>query len=138
MTLSTFLFAAADASAAVDLNAAGLAREQFWGVMISLMIFLAIALGLITWFLRGQQSAITELFAKSIDANAKLSEAIDKLGDETRESNQKLRDYLDSNLDKIADAIADVGRDLKDHQYRIEVLERGPNINVPETVSDLH
>ena len=135
MTVATF-FAAFDASVHAGATADALAREQVWGVMIALMIFLAVALGLITWFLRGQQSSITILFAKSIDANAKLSEAIDKLGDETRESNQKLQQYLDNNLDKIATAISDIGRDLKDHQSRIEILERGPNINVPESIPD--
>ena len=129
MTLTSFIFSAA-AAVNADVSASGLAKEGFWGVLVGLLVFLAIALGLITWFLRDQQRSITDLFAKSIDANAKLSEAIDKLGDETRESNRKLQEYLDNNLDKIADAISDIGRDLKDHQYRIEVLERGPNINV--------
>lgn len=116
MTLASFILAAFDAAVSTDVSAAALAREQFWGTMVALMIFLAIALWLVTWFLRGQQSSITELFAKSIDANAKLSEAIDKLGDETSAANQKLQEYLDNNLDKIAEAIREFDR-------RIEQLE---------------
>ena len=133
MTLYTLF---AETAVTANANAQALAREQFWGTMIGLLIFLGIALGLITWFLRDQQKSITTLFSKSIDANAKLSEAIDKLGDETAAANEKLQLYLDKNLDKIADAINAIDRDLKDHQHRIEILERGPNINVPESIPD--
>ena len=105
MTLFTIF---ADAAVSANADAAGLAREQFWGVMIGVLIFLGIALGLITWFLRDQQKSITDLFAKSIDTNAKLAEAIDKLEDETRESNAKLQEYLDRNLDKVASAIREI------------------------------
>lgn len=133
MTLYTLF---AETAVTANANAQALAREQFWGTMIGLLIFLGIALGLITWFLHDQQNAITTLFAKSIDANAKLSDAIDKLGDETAAANEKLQLYLDKNLDKIADAINAIDRDLKDHQYRIESLERGPNIHVAEPISD--
>ena len=133
MTLYTLF---AETAVTANANAQALAREQFWGTMIGLLIFLGIALGLITWFLRDQQKSITTLFSKSIDANAKLSEAIDKLGDETAAANEKLQLYLDKNLDKIADAINAIDRDLKDHQHRIEILERVPNINVPESIPD--
>lgn len=119
----TFYTIFADAAVTANADAVGLAREQFWGTMVGLLIFLGIALGLITWFLHDQQSAITTLFAKSIDANAKLSDAIDKLGDETRESNSKLREYLDSNLDKIAEAIRDIGEEIEDHHKRLTALE---------------
>ncbi|MBR2694174.1 MAG: hypothetical protein IKE69_08165 [Thermoguttaceae bacterium] len=132
----TFYTLFAETAVTANANAQALAREQFWGTMIGLLIFLGIALGLITWFLHDQQNAITTLFAKSIDANAKLSEAIDKLGDETAAANEKLQLYLDKNLDKIADAIKAIDRDLKDHQNRIESLERGPNIHVAEPISD--
>ena len=116
MTLYTIFAEAASVTANAD--AAGLAREQFWGTMIGLLIFLGIALGLITWFLHDQQNAITTLFAKSIDANAKLADAIDKLEDETRTSNQKLQEYLDRNLDKVATAIREIDQriDQLEHQ----------------------
>lgn len=115
MTLTSLIFAA-ESTITANADATGLAREQFWGTMVGLLIFLAVSLGLITWFLRDQQKSITSLFAKSIDANAKLADAIDKLEDETRTSNQKLQEYLDRNLDKVASAIREIDQ-------RIEMLE---------------
>lgn len=114
----TFYTLFAETAVTANANAQALAREQFWGTMIGLLIFLGIALGLITWFLHDQQNAITTLFAKSIDANAKLADAIDKLEDETRTSNQKLQEYLDRNLDKVATAIREIDQriDQLEHQ----------------------
>lgn len=122
MILNLILWAA-ESSVHADFNAAEMAKQGYWGTMLGILGFLAFALVLITIFLRGQQTSITRLFEKSIDANAKLSEAIDKLGDETRESNQKLREYLDSNLDKIAEAIRDIGEEIEDHHKRLTALE---------------
>jgi len=125
MTPASLILFAEGASATLSANAdaTGLAREQFWGVMIGVFIFVAFSIAVMTWFLRGQQGAILHLFEKSIDANAKLADAIDKLEDETRESNQKLQAYLDSNLTKIADAIREIGEDVQDHSERISRLE---------------
>ena len=123
MTLTSLIVFATDAAINADFNAAEMAKQGYWGTMLGILGFLGFALALITIFLRGQQSAITTRFAKSIDANAKLSDAIDKLGDETRESNQKLREYLDSNLDKIAEAIRDIGEEIEDHHKRLTALE---------------
>jgi len=119
----SFIIFAAESAVSADFNAAEMAKQGYWGTMLGILGFLAFALTMVTVFLRGQQTSITRLFEKSIDANAKLSEAIDKLGDETRESNQKLREYLDSNLDKIAEAIRDIGEELEDHHKRLNALE---------------
>lgn len=131
MTASILFAEVVSATLNADANAAELAKQGYWGMMIAILGFLAFALVLITLFMRGQQTAIHTLFAKAIDANAKLSEAIDALGDETRESNLKLQQYLDRNLDKVASAIRDIGARVDDHSERITQLEnqhqRGPN-----------
>ena len=121
--LTSFILFAAESAVSADFNVAEMAKQGYWGTMLGILGFLAFALTMVTIFLRGQQTSITRLFEKSIDANAKLSEAIDKLGDETRESNQKLREYLDSNLDKIAEAIRDIGDEIEDHHKRLTALE---------------
>lgn len=129
MNCITFLLANG-VETTLSADAADLAKQGYWGMMIGILCFLAFALVLITIFMRGQQSAIHALFAKAIDANAKLSEAIDNLGDETRESNLKLQQYLDRNLDKVASAIREIGARVDDHNDRITQLEyqhqRGP------------
>lgn len=108
--------------ASSDLNTMGvdlpelattLARAQEWGIMVGCLLFVGVVTLLLIWLVFSFSRRVVALYDKAVDANRQLADSIDKMRDEVSESNKKLQQYLENNLNKVAQAIKVIARDLE-------------------------
>ena len=96
--------------------AVGLAEAREWGVILGCLILIGVLLFFVFSFAR----RIMSLYKDALDANVKLSLAIDNLTDKTTQSNERLQEFLTHSFTELGKDLGNIGSTLNIHEKRLD------------------